>query len=399
MSFLREYSLDKCDLPTLFSNVSVMLRCVTLNIYQDAKRSPLWAYCLTYITVVAYLYTYILSTSWFVFVRCRQTGDLVSASVIFSEGCNSCTCITKFIVMNVHRKILCELVSRYLDCDAQVVPGSRFHQNLMKHTRIVKKRALGIFFALMGITALFILRSQVRPGRHLPQDIYVMYGLEPTFETPNYEMSLFLMVLCLAVCVYEIAVVKALVVIMVGYIESQLLALSEECANIWDDTKTSIDDNRGKDNKIINKEVELKLKNIVRFHVININNLNDFDEFYRFISFADFTLIGAAIISELLGKLENTFLDLPYTFLQIYIDCYIGQRLSDAISRFENAVYECRWENFNAKNMKTVLLLLKMSQKTATVTAGGITPLNYITLMSVIKSTYSAYTTLRSSVS
>lgn len=214
------------------------------------------------------------------------------------------------------------------------------------------------------------------------------------------------MMLSIAVGVYEISTVKALVVIMVGYIEAQLRALSEECLSIWNDAQISMEEkyindidteNDIKEN--INEEIGRKLKFIIVFHVACIKNLQGFENFYRLISFADFAFIVAAIIAELLGKIENSLIGIPYTFTQIYIDCYIGQKLTDANNLFEAAVYDCDWESFNKENRKIVLMLLRSSQKTITITAGGISPLNYVTLMAIVKTTYSAYTTLQSSIS
>nr|AXF48785.1 odorant receptors OR38.2 [Lobesia botrana] len=57
------------------------------------------------------------------------------------------------------------------------------------------------------------------------------------------------------------------------------------------------------------------------------------------------------------------------------MDCFTGQKLINANKVFEDAVYTCRWEDFDVNNRKLVLLLLQNSQKTMRLSAGGWRPL------------------------
>ena len=80
------------------------------------------------------------------------------------------------------------------------------------------------------------------------------------------------------------------------------------------------------------------------------------------------------------------------------MDCFAGQRVADASIMFEASVYDCKWENFDKANMKLVLVILQNSQKTMTLSAGGVRALNFTSLMSVFRGIYSAYTALRSTM-
>lgn len=236
-------------------------------------------------------------------------------------------------------------------------------------------------------------------------------GLEPMVETPNYEIATITMTVTVLTGVYIVAGVTAFILIIIGYIESQILALSDEMLALWEDAEHHYEDNIGmiennssvnQENlkmEIMNKYINKRLNEIIAFHMVNINLLNDFEAKFRVTMAIEFVLIILGIISQLLGGLENTGLELLYTFLQIFMDCYIGQKLIDASDVFETAVYNCKWENFNKENMKIVLFMLQNSQKSLTLTAGGLTKLDYICLMSVVKSSYSVYTTLQSTVS
>ncbi|XP_047535753.1 odorant receptor Or2-like [Vanessa atalanta] len=408
---LGKFGLKHCDLPTLFSNVAFFLRFITINIDRHyKKRIPFVNYVIVTIAAVCYIYIYIISMFWFVFVRCRQTGDFTAAAVVFSLGTNSETCATKLIFMIIYKKTVQDIVQRYLECDKQVEKGTRFYDNLQKKLIKIKKRtmAVSVFLIVMGIS--YSLQPILLPGRHFAEDLYVVYGLEPMFESPNYEIALISETITIIVGTYTLACVTAFILIIIGYIEAQMLALSDEMLNLWDDaekyynnSKRSIAYNSTTQEeelklKIINEHIANRLKQIIPFHISNINLLNEFETLFRITMAVEFGLIIIGIVAELLGRIENTFMELPYTLIQIYVDCFIGQRLIDASFVFERAVYDCKWENFNKSNMKTILLILQNAQKPLKLTAGGLTTLDFVCLMSVIKSTYSFYTTLQSSV-
>lgn len=228
------------------------------------------------------------------------------------------------------------------------------------------------------------------------------------FESPNYEVALSLLILgvCFAVCTLSNTIV--FIVTIVGYIEAQIFALSEELVNLWEDSQKFYDRYRmdaenftnenNLQNKIRNSFIEHRLHDVIKFHVMNISLRDRVEKELRMIFIVEFILRTLGTVAELLGGLENTYLELPYTFGQLFMECLIGQRLIDASNVFESSLYGCKWENFNVENQKTVFLMLMSSQKTLSLSAGGMTVLSFSCLMNVIRMTYSAYTTLQSTV-
>ncbi|XP_047535754.1 uncharacterized protein LOC125070098 [Vanessa atalanta] len=408
---LGEFGLKHCDLPTMFSNVAFFLRLVTINIHKNGnKRVSFVSYVVVTITAVCFVYIYIFSMFWFVFIRCRQTGDFTAAAVVFSLGTVSETCITKFIFMTIYNKSVQDIVQRYLECDKKVIPGSRLYDNLQKSLLKIKKRVMLTWSFFVTLAIAYAALPLLLPGRHFPEDLFVIYGLEPMIETPNYEIVLTSELLIVLVCNYTLADVSAFIIIVIGYIEAQMIALSGEMLNVWDDaekhynntnqsilmvSKTQKDYLR---TKIINEHVADHLKQIITFHTTNINLLNDFESLFRVTMAVEFGLIIIGIVAVLLGRVENTFMELPYTFIQLFVSCLIGQKMINASNVFENAVYSCKWENFDNSNMKIVLFILQNAQKPLKLTAGGLTTLDFVCLMSVVKSTFSFYTTLKSTV-
>ncbi|XP_046969740.1 uncharacterized protein LOC124537070 [Vanessa cardui] len=299
-------------------------------------------------------------------------------------------------------------VDKYIKCDAQVMPDTRFYKNLRKYLRVVKRRATVIWVFLISDGATYIIIPFVVPGRLFTVDIIVIYGLEPMLETPNYEIATFITTISVGFAVYTMVSAAVYVLVIVGYNEAQLHALSEELLNIWDDSqhfynsiKHMITDKIHAvyiRKKIMNEFIRIRLRDIIKLHIENINLMRQFDQEIRSTLALEYSLNTISIISELLGGLENTYLQLPYTVVQLLMVCLAGQRLIDACDHFEKSVYSCKWENFNISNRRTVYLMLIMSQKTLMLSAGGVVKLNFTCMMNILRSTYSTYTTLKSLV-
>lgn len=236
-------------------------------------------------------------------------------------------------------------------------------------------------------------------------------GLEPMQESPNYELAFGLMATGTCVTCYLPANITAFLIVITGYTEAQMLSWSQELSNLWEDAEHNYLQRPERENNVavvsnsaenknlaLNKYVKSRLKVIIKGHAANINLLKQIEEIFRGAIAVEFTLLIVGLIAELLGGLENTYIEIPFALMQVAMDCLTGQRVMDASMVFERAVYDCKWENFDQNNMRTVMLMLQSSQKTMTLSAGGITKLSFVSLMAVIKSVYSAYTTLRSTM-
>lgn len=197
----------------------------------------------------------------------------------------------------------------------------------------------------------------------------------------------------------------AFLIIVSGYVEAQLLALSEELLNLWDNAEleylsTDIEEDSLIADEVktdsVNKLVQIKLRDIIISHTTALNLLLQVEDIFRGAFAFEFLILSVGLIAELLGGLENTYMQVPFAIIQVGMDCLTGQRVIDACAVFEQAVYACKWERFDVANMRTVLVMLMNSQKTLTLSAGGITALSFMTLMAVFKNIYSAFTTLQS---
>lgn len=214
----------------------------------------------------------------------------------------------------------------------------------------------------------------------------------------------------MSVCLtcYLTATISAFLIIITGYVQAQMTALAEELKHIWDDAEekyfqnkaeaVDISDTDDSKDAIMNMYVKENLKNIAKSHAVNLHLLNQIEKTFSGAIAIEFCLLTTALIAELLGGLENTYMEVPFALMQVGMDCLTGQRVIDASVLFQQAVYDSKWERFDKRNMKTVMIMLLSSQRSMTVTAGGVTTLNYASFMAIIKSIYSIYTTLRSTV-
>ncbi|KAG6439651.1 hypothetical protein O3G_MSEX000956, partial [Manduca sexta] len=228
----------------------------------------------------------------------------------------------------------------------------------MKTLRIVKRRAVGYWVTIVMNGIIYNITPIFRSGRHLSEDLMVIYGLEPTIETPNYEISSLLMTVAVSFVCFTVASTSGIIIILVGYVEANMLSLSVEIKEIWNDAvadkkeKKEYQHLKNQPMKIVNMYVKRRLVNIIERHKANINLLSDVEHLFRIPIGAGFLCQTISIVAELLGGLKNTYLEVPFGLVQITMDCYIGQKVMDASLIFEEAVYDCKWEKFDNSNMK-----------------------------------------------
>ncbi|CAH0720544.1 unnamed protein product, partial [Brenthis ino] len=344
---------------------------------------------------------------WYVFFYCPITNDWISAIIVFSLGLSSEIGVCKLFYLYLYKSHVRDLVAEYLICDSLLIPDSRFEGNILKAMRYVKKRAMIFWILIISNGFVYLTKPLILPGRHLPEDNFILYGLNPALESPNFEISYLLSVAGIITTVYLPSNITAFLIIITGYTEAQILALSKEMLHIWDDAEEYyrkfqiIHKNYEVDKMkrtILNKFVKYRLKDVVKIHTMNIKLINRVESVFRGAIAIEFSILIVSLTAELVGGLQNTYLELPFALMQVAMDCFTGQKVIDACIHFENAVYACKWENFDKSNTATVLVILQNSQKTMTLSAGGMTTLSYPSLMAILKSIYSAFTTLSSAV-
>ncbi|XP_063625527.1 uncharacterized protein LOC134797232 [Cydia splendana] len=418
LATLQKFGLRHHDLPTMLWNAEVLLRIIALDLNsRNNKRIPTILYLTSAIVLALYIYTYHLSTYWYIFWR--GGGDMLFIILLLSLSISSSIGFVKLLYMYFNGTKLKKLLSEYLECDAALAPDSRMFRNVDATLRGVKKRAIIFWLIIIGNGVVYLAVPLLKPGRHLTEDGQILLGLEPMYESPNFELANIALFAGVFLTVYAPANITGFIIIIVGYSEAQMLALSQELLHLWDDAQThykqfqpgstdgpscsngisrELENIKKKKLRMVNIYVRNRLVSIMRSHATNMNLINQVESIFKNAIAIEFALLSGGLIAELLGGLEKTYMEVPFAMVQVSMDCFTGQRLMDASKAFEDAVYACKWEYFDVKNRKLVLVMLQNAQRTLHLSAGGLASLSYTSLMSVFKSIYSAYTALRSTM-
>ncbi|XP_039756638.1 uncharacterized protein LOC120631223 [Pararge aegeria] len=384
---------------------------MTINIYGNNVKSISWFnYVTTIIAGACYFYVYMFSPWWLVFNRYSITENFIEMANAITLTTSGVTSLTKFIFMKFYISHIRETIEKILQFDVLITPGSRFAINLQNNLKVVKKRAFIVWIFLITNGTIYAVTPFLKPGRNFAEDPYILYGLEPMLKSPNYEIAHVVTTIAIFFCVHLMVNGTIYVIVIVGYIQAQIFAISIEVTNLWEDAQYFY--NNIKQNwdihdrefeldikeKIVNEYLRIRLRTIVHYHITNISIFQEINKELCHILAIEYIIKSVAIIAQLLAGLENTYMQAIFNIVLIYIDCLTGQKLIDACNEFEEALYSCEWKNFNVTNQKTILLMLLISQKSLSLSAGGIADLNFYFLMVVLKSIYSSYTTLNSCI-
>nr|AXF48771.1 odorant receptors OR16 [Lobesia botrana] len=157
---VRNFGLDRHDFPTLVSNSTILLRILTLNVdSRYNKRISIASYFIMLLSAMSYIYTYQVSTFWFIFFR--DVENQRTEKIIAFAQCNICIVgVIKFLSVYWNKETLKKIVDAYLECDSEVTPHSRMSGNIDKTLRTVKKRALILWLIITVNVSMYLI---IRP--------------------------------------------------------------------------------------------------------------------------------------------------------------------------------------------------------------------------------------------
>ncbi|KAF7410506.1 hypothetical protein HZH68_004887 [Vespula germanica] len=91
--------------------------------------------------------------------------------------------------------------------------------------------------------------------------------------------------------------------------------------------------------------------------------------------------------SQELFVFQMCFLTLyiSYILLQIFLYCYIGEKLASESSKLANAAYECKWYNMSAKEAKCLVLIIRRARSPLCITAGRFCSFNLQLFTKILK--------------
>ncbi|KAF7410496.1 hypothetical protein HZH68_004877 [Vespula germanica] len=89
---------------------------------------------------------------------------------------------------------------------------------------------------------------------------------------------------------------------------------------------------------------------------------------------------------------------IAYVLLQLYLYCYVGEKLWFESSELARAAYECKWYELLPNEARTLLLIIHRSRSPLRLTAGKFCILNHELYSSVLKTSMSYLSVLRATI-
>ncbi|XP_015181226.1 PREDICTED: odorant receptor 13a-like [Polistes dominula] len=222
-------------------------------------------------------------------------------------------------------------------------------------------------------------------GRILIIRSYFPYNIQ---STPNYELTIFAQILAACCTGGVYTSVDTFVATLVFHLCGQLNNLKHSLRDLY-----SNDCN----------EIKLKIAKIVKKH----NSLNRFTKTIeqKFNGMLLLQMLGCSlqlcatcfqILMALAGKngvilVQTTFLSayLIYILLQIYLYCYIGEKLiSESIGIFD-AAYECKWYTLPPNEIKSLIIIMIRAKVPLHITAGKFCSFRYQLFCNILRTSMS----------
>ncbi|XP_015181201.1 PREDICTED: odorant receptor 13a-like [Polistes dominula] len=250
--------------------------------------------------------------------------------------------------------------------------GKTEEESMTIRNTVTTSRKISIRSTLMCLSVVIvyaILRyvTILHTGRNLLFRAYFPYD---TRISPNYELTFIAQLIAVFYAATSYTAVDTFIAMLVLHICGQLSNLKRELINLR--SKSS-------------DEFKIKLTNIVEKH----DYLNKFADTIenRFHIMLLIQILGCtvqlcfqcfqALLSYIEGPgelfvLEVSFLMLYicYVLIQLYLYCYVGERLLSESTDILQAVYECEWYNLTPKESKSLLMVMYRARSPLCLSAG-----------------------------
>ncbi|XP_025270552.1 odorant receptor 13a-like isoform X2 [Camponotus floridanus] len=219
-------------------------------------------------------------------------------------------------------------------------------------------------------------------GRQLLFRAYFPYNVS---NSPSYELTFFAQIIACMYAAVTYAAVDTFIATLVLHTCGQLANLRQELINLHNCTKTRF---------------QTKLRKIVRKH----EYLNSFAETIEdcFNMMLLIQMVGCSLqlcfqclqaFMAIIGEI-NEFLAFQiiflmiyvvYILLQLYLYCYIGERLLVESTKIAYAAYDCSWYNLSAYEAKSLIIIMCRAQSPLQITAGRFCSFNRELFSEVLK--------------
>ncbi|KAG7199413.1 hypothetical protein KM043_014042 [Ampulex compressa] len=278
--------------------------------------------------------------------------------------------VLKIIAFWFHGKSLKRLL-KLMARDWEITTNIRDRRTMLrlaKLTRNTSIRSTIMAFSVIVTYTMFRCLMIKRIGRHLLFRAYFPYDAE---TTPRYELTFFMQLFATVSTGTSYAAIDTFVAMLVLHVCGQLSNLRYKLTNLRARTREELRRSLAdivKKHEYLNwfaDTVEDCFSPMLLLQMLGCTVQLCCQSFQAFIS-----ILGEA---EELSRFQFAFLLLYvlYITLQLYLYCYVGERLLMESTKIAFAAYDCEWYNLSAREAKSLLIIMCRARSPLRITAGG----------------------------
>ncbi|XP_045542795.1 odorant receptor 10a-like [Papilio machaon] len=218
-------------------------------------------------------------------------------------------------------------------------------------------------------------------------------GLKPLSERPNKEACMVILTAHALFCIITTAAYDATFLFLFAHTASMFEILKEETISLNEIYQTSKYEHL-EDTQIVTE----RLKNLINRHSLILHTVKKIQSIYNIAVGISLGLEAISMCLFFVLPFEAVLNLVPiiiHGLSMFFLYCYQGQKITTAAEGFEMAVYCCGWENFDIKEQKMILIMLRQSQKPVILKAASVAPICIYSFACTMQSIYKLVTAFK----
>ncbi|XP_011632358.2 odorant receptor 13a-like [Pogonomyrmex barbatus] len=269
--------------------------------------------------------------------------------------------------------------------DWSVIEDKRDRKTMSDIANFTRKLAISSVVLVQFVLIAYVVFRYLQARETGHMILFRAYHPYNVTSSPFYELTLFGQFLGMIYAANSYTVVDTFVAILVLYTCGQLSNLRCKLTNLRADTTA---------------EFQMKLRTVVRRH----EYLNRFAETIEdcFNMMLLLQMMGCSlqlcfqclqVFMSLMDKMDEVFFSqfsfltiyLVYIMLQLYLYCYIGEKLFVESTKIAYAAYDCSWYNLSVHEARSLMIIMCRARTPLQITAGRFCSFNRQLYSEVLK--------------
>nr|WCC57375.1 odorant receptor 39.2 [Papilio dardanus] len=284
--------------------------------------------------------------------------------------------------------------------------GDLFNQPEEQHHKLLKEtareaRIIVYIYSFTAFANVFLMVSYlvILYAIGMPVEFRIWFPFEPDTKL-KFSFAVFYYYIQTLWIAVNITTLDAFIACFLHQCSAQINILRYDLENFVESCKT-----QSKNTKIpLMQAYDVKFKNMALHYVEIRKFFTKVEETYSRAIFFQF-LFGAWILCTTAYKfveIDKTSIDcltlilfLIAIFVELFLFCFYGTRLTDASEKLIDSAYFMDWVEVPLKHRRNLLLFMGLIKNPILPTAGSIAPLANTTFVAIVKSSYSFYAFLK----